>query len=63
MFGQIARRNNHRDLIVTIEAHRGIAKFFGLENAVTHSNFSKRTRIGISPLVPIYIYEKRTTIT
>ena len=41
MFGQLARRESLRDLIVAVEAHSGKAKFLGLGDSVTRSNLVK----------------------
>ena len=41
MFGQLARRESLRDLIVAVEAHSGKAKFLGFGDSVTRSNLAK----------------------
>ena len=41
MFGQLARRESLRDLIVAVEAHSGKAKFLGFGVSVTRSNLAK----------------------
>ena len=43
MFGLLSRRERLRDLIVTVEAHSGKAKFLGFGDSVTRSNLAKAT--------------------
>ena len=47
MFGQLARRESLRDLIVAVEAHSGKAKFLGFGDSVTRSNQAVRDDRGV----------------
>ena len=38
MFDQLSKRDNLRDLVVAIEAHRGKAKFLGFGDSVTQQS-------------------------
>ena len=41
MFGQLSRRESLRDLIVSVEAHSGKARFLVFGDSVTRSNLAK----------------------